>query len=87
MTRHELKDGKWYLIKSNGGLDLRKNESNSEILSMKPYLAECNREAVNESNCEWVEIEPELVFNLFKDQVKMYESLSGVSSCARGPVE
>lgn len=86
MTRHELKDGKWYLIKH-----ARHESLGYSIFSICRYEKYCPGdceifEMPKSARDEWVEIEPELAFNLFKDQVKLCETLSGVSSCARGTI-
>lgn len=69
MVRHELKDGKWYLVKDN-----------NSIWGMGKYFKECNAisfgpydyfNVVNmiELCLEWVEIDPELVFELFSKKI------------------
>lgn len=65
MTRHELKEGKWYLIKNN---------RNDYSVDMKLDGFEFNERHGVCQDTEWVEIDPELVFKLFKDgAISSYE--------------
>lgn len=74
MTRHELKDGKWYLIR---------NSKNDYSVDMKLKGFEFNEAHGICPSTEWVEIDPELAFKLFDKPDEWMEKISGVSSNAK----
>jgi hypothetical protein len=90
VTRHELKDGKWYLIKLKCYFPPHTDEY-TECWSMKKCIDGCIDYAYEyvfdtRVDCEeWVEIDPELVFNLFEDPM-LFARITGVGSCERGTV-
>jgi len=82
VTRHELIDGRWYLIKSehlDNGFEFARYEEGDFILIHDVFWSV---DVAKGNGCKWVEIDPELAFNLFKDMD--FDQLSYALECARG---
>jgi len=92
MTRHELIDGKWYLVRK---------EFEEDGFLVHKMIAYCDTtmclggedfQFFIDNNYEWVEIDPELVFEMFKEgrpfMIKNYSSFALTTDMpSRGQVD
>ena len=68
MIRHELKDGKWYLIRSQYSFKLAWCDNSSDKAQERgPRLYVSSMIYRNRADDEWVEIDPEMIFKFISN--------------------
>lgn len=86
MTRHELKDGKWYLIRKIKYVNQGEWHVGMYAEHDDKFWIGTSCDNMDDYD-EWVEIDPELAFTIFdniKTNPELIQSWSGISSCKRG---